>query len=351
MSYIMSKQFLYVMDFLDAVKVGVSINPARRLRELKNEFACAGARCVAVLEGERYLIARIEGRIKDELAKIRHRYYKSMCAGGCTEFYQYDLKRVINTVFAIGNDICNAIGGITISINDDYAPLIKADYPYRYNINNLIWREKMKVISFWSPKGGIGKSTHTILAAKHYAEKGERVGVIDGDKPQYSIKKYCDYTGDKSFTLHIFDGGSLEKFIDKFCRNYDRVIIDLPPRATGLSRELIATDNVKIIVPVVSGDLDSFSLMELMELHETAKEHGIVDYKLVAFLNRAQPAVGAKTNAETRQLLDDVALTRLKSELVSRTAYGKIASGKTLKELDRKAYNEFCALIDEVDKL
>ncbi|EHG2442581.1 AAA family ATPase [Salmonella enterica] len=209
----------------------------------------------------------------------------------------------------------------------------------------------MKIISFWSPKGGVGKSTHTINAARQHAEKGERVGVIDADFPQYSVKKYRDYTGDKSFGLHIFDGGSLIKFVEKFGRDYDRLFLDLPPRATQTARELVAIDGVKIIVPVISGDLDQFALMELLELQNEAHKHGVTDFKLFTFLNRAQSAVGAKTNAETRQLLDDVALPRLKSELVSRTAYGKIASGKNLKELDRKAYNEFCALIDEIEKL
>lgn len=208
----------------------------------------------------------------------------------------------------------------------------------------------MKVISFWSPKGGVGKSTHTINAARHYAGKGERVGVIDADFPQYSIKKYLSYTGDKSFTL-ISHNAAVTLESQLIGVPFDRVIIDLPPRATKLARELIAIDGVKIAVPVVSGDLDQFSLMELLELKEDAKNHGVNDFKLVTFLNRAQSSVGAKTNAETRQLLDDVALTRLKSELVSRTAYGKIASGKTLKELDRKAYNEFCALINEIENI
>lgn len=210
----------------------------------------------------------------------------------------------------------------------------------------------MKITAFFSPKGGIGKSTFSILAALEYARRGERVGVIDADYPQYSIKKYVDYTQEKSFTLHIFDGGSLIKFVEKFGKGYDRLILDLPPRATQTARELIAIDGVKIIVPVIGGDLDQFALMELLELNDEAHKHDITDYKLAAFLNRTVANAGAKTNVETRQLLDDVALPRLKSELVTRTAYGKIASaGKTFKQIDSKANNEFVALLDEIEKL
>ncbi|ENL8185143.1 ParA family protein [Salmonella enterica] len=210
----------------------------------------------------------------------------------------------------------------------------------------------MSIYSFWSPKGGVGKSTHTINAARHYAGKGERVGVIDADFPQYSVKKYCDYTGDKSFGLHIFDGGSLTKFIEKYAGNYDRLYLDLPPRSSQYARELIALDGVKIIVPVIVGDLDEFALMELKELRDDATKYGITDYKLALFLNRTVPNATSKRVDDTKQLLDSVSLPYLKSRLVNRTtAYSNIASGRNLKDLDRKAYNEFMGLLNEVEKL
>lgn len=209
----------------------------------------------------------------------------------------------------------------------------------------------MKLMAIWSNKGGVGKSTLTTLAALEYARRGERVCVIDGDFPQHSIKAYQEFTKDKSFGLHLYDGGSLETFIERFTKGYNRVLIDFPPRATLYARQLIATDDIKIIVPVVSGDFDNLALKQLIELRDAAHENGVDKFTLATFLNKAEPAIGSKTNKETRQLLDDVALNRMKSELTRRTAYGKITSGRTLKQIDGKANNEFLRLLDEIEKL
>ena len=46
-----------------------------------------------------------------------------------------------------------------------------------------------KVICFGSQKGGVGKTTLTLLVATNLQALGKRVLVVDGDDPQHSITK------------------------------------------------------------------------------------------------------------------------------------------------------------------
>ena len=103
-----------------------------------------------------------------------------------------------------------------------------------------------KVLSFFSQKGGVGKSTLTTLMACYLSAQGKRVVVIDGDSPQHSIytfrssnlktlerneffKEAFEKLGTEAFELHKVDITQLDEAVDFHkSRDVDYVFVDLP---------------------------------------------------------------------------------------------------------------------------
>ena len=103
-----------------------------------------------------------------------------------------------------------------------------------------------KVLSFYSQKGGVGKSTLTMLMACYLSAQGKRVVVIDGDSPQHTILQFrrsnlktlernepfkaaYESLGKEAFELHTSNIAKLDELVEYHkSRDIDYVFIDLP---------------------------------------------------------------------------------------------------------------------------
>jgi chromosome partitioning protein len=90
-----------------------------------------------------------------------------------------------------------------------------------------------KIISITNQKGGVGKSTTTMLIAGGFAKKHLRVFVADADKQRTATRWAKEAPEHSPFPAHIYPMGDYEdtihREIRKVVENYDVILIDCPP--------------------------------------------------------------------------------------------------------------------------
>jgi cellulose biosynthesis protein BcsQ len=115
-------------------------------------------------------------------------------------------------------------------INIDHVPARK---------NNV---KKPKIISFWTEKGGVGKTTSCITIGYALAKKGFRVVIYDCD-PQRSLSYWC--FGKEINVEHNID---LDKFLKKASLNYPNTFYDQIMNNVKLNnnKKLISQTNTEV---------------------------------------------------------------------------------------------------------
>jgi len=131
--------------------------------------------------------------------------------------------------------------------------------------------EEVKVVSFANQKGGVGKSTLTVMAANYLASKGLKVLVVDSDyqgsilalrkMDEAELGRDYKFNYDVKFCLPK----DLEVLMDEYEDKYDIMFIDMPGQSygDGLSKLLTLLDYA--FIPVKTGDTDVHSSMDFME--------------------------------------------------------------------------------------
>jgi chromosome partitioning protein len=166
------------------------------------------------------------------------------------------------------------------------------------------------IVALLNQKGGVGKTTLALHLAGAWAAAGHSVLLVDAD-PQGSA---LDWAEQRAREGHVHRFGvvglareTLHRELDGLARGVTHVVIDGPPRVTGIARSaLVAADAV--IVPVQPSPLDGWASAEMLRLIEEAR---IFRSSLVSrfLLNRCAPrthmlrsTVAALAEAEPRPL-------------------------------------------------
>lgn len=156
----------------------------------------------------------------------------------------------------------------------------------------------VKVISFANQKGGVGKSTLTVMTANYLANKNYRVLVIDADY-QGSILQLRKQDKAELGEEHRFPydvvycpAVHLDEKLDEMADDYDVIFVDMPGQSygEGLSKLLTLLDYA--FIPVKTGDTDVFSSVDFMENIFTAssirKQCGLEEIKYNVVINEAE---------------------------------------------------------------
>ena len=173
-----------------------------------------------------------------------------------------------------------------------------------------------RIISIANAKGGVGKSTVTILLATALAKhQKKKVLILDTDS-QASVTKWLktekqDYEEDTKSLVTVAQESPqhVRLFLDKYGEDYDIIFIDIP-RMTNSMNE---TANVQllyycdsVLIPVLGSRLDVMSTQDFYRIIQDAagkrKELGF-PFTTYGFVNRE---TNLKDNQEARELLNDV---------------------------------------------
>jgi chromosome partitioning protein len=209
------------------------------------------------------------------------------------------------------------------------------------------------IVAFLNQKGGVGKTTLALHLAGEWAREGRRVILVDAD-PQGSALDWSEQRAKEGFPRLFGVIGlardTLHREVRELAHDADHVVIDGPPRVTGLMRSaLLAADLV--MIPVQPSPFDGWASGEMLKLIDEAR---IFRPQLVArfVLNRC----GARTviTRETAETLAEHEPPVLTAHIGQRVPFADAArSGRLVSELDANslATLEISALAFEVGGL
>lgn len=174
-------------------------------------------------------------------------------------------------------------------------------------------------ITFGNLKGGVGKSTSSVLASLVLAAEGGRVLLVDADATNRTCLKWSSLAGDwpASVVVNSWETPDLARRVQAVAADFDHVIIDTgPQRPTILRQALMVTDD--LVVPVAP------SPVELEQLPDTFALAAEVDaisptFAQVLFVKVRR---GTRSSVEARRYLTEHELPVIAAEIHLLEAYG-----------------------------
>lgn len=180
-----------------------------------------------------------------------------------------------------------------------------------------------KIVCVANRKGGVGKSTVTMLLASAMAKDGRKVIILDTDSQnsvadtlKLETTMYPD--SEPLVDVEVIAPRYVSDFLRYKASNYDVVFID-PPRITEASTDdalalLVAFSDV-VLIPVLGSQVDVMSTSGFIDLVKRMAEHkekNNVAFHFYGFINRMNRR---KDNEQAFQYLDKIGLPMLDSSL------------------------------------
>lgn len=213
----------------------------------------------------------------------------------------------------------------------------------------------MPVIVSANPKGGVGKSTSTLLLASGLAEIGFQVSIIDAD-PNQPMKKWRE--GNSKTSVKIICDGKEDNIIDLIdSENTSKrkfVFVDTEGARSMLSQTAMSIADL-VIIPMQPSAIEADQVAVLVKLMNTQQRiaRRIIPYKIL--FNRTG-FISTRMEKRIRQSLEDANISTFNIDLSERVAFKSIFEDQlTLYELEKervsgleKAKDNIKYLIDEL---
>lgn len=190
---------------------------------------------------------------------------------------------------------------------------------------------EIMIYGFLNQKGGVGKTTLAVNVAVQLASDGRRVLVIDAD-PQGSALDWSAARAEPgAVTVAAFPRDTLHREIGKLGEGYDDIVIDGPPRVTGLARSAILASDV-VVIPMQPSPLDVWAAQEVIDLVNESQIYA-ENLKSVFAINRK--ITGTAIGRDVKALLADLGPRLLDSTVAQRVIFAEAtARGLAVSEAD-----------------
>lgn len=192
----------------------------------------------------------------------------------------------------------------------------------------------MPVISFISPKGGVGKTTAATLLASQLARKAPVI-VIDAD-PNQPITAWSKLPGCPE-NLRVIADATQETIIDKIdeaAAEVPFVIVDCEGTASLTVAYAIGASDL-VIVPTQGSQLDAKEAARALSLVKNEEKRSRRKIANAVLLTRTNPAIQPRTLRHVQDQLLDHGVRLFEVQLHEREAFRAVFSfGGTLEGLD-----------------
>ena len=193
----------------------------------------------------------------------------------------------------------------------------------------------MPTIIFASPKGGVGKSTSTILLATELAGKGASVTVIDAD-PNKPLSKWSQRPG-KPENLTVMDNVTEDTIIDAIEgaeKIAQFVIVDLEGTASMMVGYAMSRADL-IIIPSQGSQLDAAEAVKALKLVKRQEKAFNRQIPCSVLFTRTSAAIETRDLKDVQAQLSEAGVPVFATQMVERAAFRAIFSyGGTLSGLD-----------------
>ncbi len=191
----------------------------------------------------------------------------------------------------------------------------------------------MPVISFISPKGGVGKTTAATLLATQLARKA-KVVVIDAD-PNRPVAAWANLAG-KPDNFDVVTDANQETIIDKIdeaARKAPFVVVDCEGTASLTVAYAIGASDL-VIIPTQGSQLDAKQAGRALLLVKNQEKQARRRIPHAVLLTRTSPALRPRTLGHILNQLQEHGVTVLGVQLNEREAFRAMFSfGGTLESL------------------
>src|SRR5829696_6511067 len=203
----------------------------------------------------------------------------------------------------------------------------------------------MPVIAVVNSKGGVGKTTASLLIGTVLAEQGAAVSIIDADPNRHLVAWRTGPSKSPIKVIGDIEDGRLVSTIDTERRQRDLVVVDLEGTASRAVSHAISRADL-VLVPLQPSAMDASQAWRAVTL---IREEEVVLDRRIAFrllLTRTSPQIPTKAE---RMIVEDLAganIPSLKTHLHQRTAYQAMFAYKlALHELGASEVNGLPAAI------
>lgn len=205
----------------------------------------------------------------------------------------------------------------------------------------------MPVISFVSPKGGVGKSTAALLLATELAQKGASVTVVDAD-PMGWITDWGDKP-DKPETLSIIaspEEDSISDIIEKAQEESQFVVVDLEGTANMLVAFAIAQSDL-VVIPTQPSHMDAKGAAKAIKLIKQQEKATRRNIPFAVLFTRGKAMIRTRTQTNIEDQLTTSSVPVFQTHLMEREAYRLLFSyGGSLSKLPANTYKLEDAMIN-----
>lgn len=197
----------------------------------------------------------------------------------------------------------------------------------------------MPVISFVSPKGGVGKSTSALLLATQLAEKDIGVTIIDGDPEQW-IHRWGE-RAELPSAMRIVSQPDEETVIDAIERaaaDTPFVIVDLEGTANMVVAYAISRSDL-VIIPTQASTMDGQSAAKAIRLVKQQERGFNRRIPFAVLFTRTSAAIKSRLERNLTEQMAESGVPVLATQLLERAAFRSIFDyGCPLGELPANTY-------------
>lgn len=212
----------------------------------------------------------------------------------------------------------------------------------------------MPIIVLVSPKGGVGKTTSSLVLATSIAHQGASVTLIDAD-PNRPIKAWSeDRNRPLISVISDVDEDSIQDRIDEAATKTAFVIVDLEGTAGKIALLAVAAADL-VIIPMQASQLDAAQAGKALRVVRQQERMSGRRVPHTILWTRTSPAIRSRTRAALADDLRGINVPMLSVELCEREAFrAMFAYRSTLYEMDgqvsnvERARDNALALTDEV---